>query len=80
MANHKRTLPPEIQELLDRVRTYRINESFFVPGVTRGDLEFLRQPCLRQGTPISIHYVARDEKHGQAGVRVFRKEGEYDNL
>lgn len=80
MAKRGRPLPPEIQELLDRVKTYRVNDSFFVAGATRSELEFLRRPCLTQGTPVSIQHVELDEIYQQPGVRVWRKEGAYDEL
>lgn len=80
MAKRGRPLPPDVQQLVDRVRRYRIGDSFFVPGATRGEVEFLRRPCLSQGTPISICRVELDEIYQQPGVRVWRREGSYDEL
>lgn len=80
MAKRGRPLPPAIQELVDKVKKYRIGDSFFVPDATRSDVEFLRRPCAARGTPISIVRVEMDEIYQQPGVRVWRREGAYDEL
>ena len=75
-----RPIAPEVQALIDKLKRYRIDDSFFVPGASRADVEFLRKPAHTQGIGIAICQVALDEIYQQAGVRVFRKEGAYDEL
>lgn len=54
--------------------------SFFIEGVVPADVEFLRPMCKRQDIKISIRRTESDSIYGSAGVRIWRKESEYDEL
>lgn len=75
-----RTSKKEIEAFVLKVRAMRIGTSFFVPDVTRQQMEWLRRPVLRAGVGITIVRVECDEIYQCPGVRVWREEGEYDEL
>lgn len=75
-----KTAAAQMKVLIDKVIRMPIGASFFVPEATRLDMEFLRRPVLRAGCGIRIAQVALDEIYQQPGVRVWREEGEYDEL
>ncbi len=54
--------------------------SFFVEGLSRHDLEFLRKPVTKAGVGIQIVETLKDEIYGVAGTRVWRCAGDYDEL
>lgn len=70
----------EIATILHKLKRYRPGDSFFIEGAKRSDVEFLRRPAKDQGVGISIVHVDCDEIYHLPGVRVFRKEGEFDQL
>lgn len=71
---------PETQAQLKQFAAMPVGRSFFVPDVRRADLEYLRRPAITMGLGIRILQVALDEVYQQPGVRVWREEGEYDEL
>jgi hypothetical protein len=75
-----KTTDPQIKALVDRFVRMRPGQSFFIPEVTRRDVEFLRRPVVRIGCGIKIIQVEQDDIYLQPGVRVWREEGEYDEL
>lgn len=75
-----RKADPRIQAYVDKFVRFRIGQSFFVPGATTADLEFLRKPFLRAGVGMVMRRVERDEIYAVPGVRVWRLAGEYDEL
>jgi hypothetical protein len=58
----------------------RLNASFFVEGAQRQELEFLRAACKSAGLVISMRHVEVDEIYKTAGVRIWRREGSWDEL
>lgn len=75
-----KTAEQQVRVLVDKIVRMRIGQSFFVPDVKRADMEFLRRPVVRAGCGIRIAQVAEDEIYFQPGVRIWREEGEYDDL
>ena len=73
-------LNAETQAQLKQFAAMPVGRSFFVPGVRRVDLEYLRRPALAMGLGIRIMQIAVDDIYQQPGVRVWREEGEYDEL
>lgn len=71
---------PELQEILDDFARLRVGASIFIQGVTRADVESIRQPLISMGVGVRIVKTDCDPKHGCAGVRLWRKKGEYDEL
>jgi hypothetical protein len=69
-----------LQGYVNKVATMRVGQSFFVEGVKRAHLEFLRKPCVTAGVNLTIREVELDEIYQTAGVRVWREHGEYDEL
>lgn len=57
-----------------------VDDSFFVEGAKRRDLEFLRKPVTALGAGIQIAEVEKDEIYGVAGTRVWRRTGIIDEL
>lgn len=75
-----RTANAQVTTLVNKVKAMVIGHSFFVEGVDREDMEFLRRPLVKLGVGVSIRRIERDEIYQAAGVRVWREEGEYDEL
>jgi hypothetical protein len=75
-----RQVDPATQELIQRFLDMAPGHSFFVEGLTRLDLEFLRKPASRAKVGIRIAETLNDEIYGVAGTRVWRIAGEYDEL
>lgn len=71
---------PEMQEIVDAFARLRIGASVFIKGVSRADVECIRQPLVAMGVGVSIVKTDCDSVHGCAGVRLWRKKGEYDEL
>lgn len=70
----------QIAVLVDKFVRMKPGQSFFIPDVSRADVEFLRRPVVRIGCGIKIIQVESDEIYFQPGVRIWREEGEYDEL
>lgn len=70
----------ETQQMIDAIEKMRIGHSFFIEGVQRSDVEFLRRPARIRGVGIAIKNVARDEIYQVPGVRVWRQEGACDEI
>lgn len=75
-----RTAQHQVKVLVNKVLAMRIGTSFFVEGVSADDMTFLRRPVLRAGAGIRIITVECDEIYQCYGTRVWREEGEYDEL
>lgn len=75
-----KTAEQQKNTLIQKVIRMRIGDSFFVPDATRVDMEFLRRPVLRAGCGIRMVQVNLDDIYQQPGVRVWREEGEFDDL
>lgn len=75
-----RTEHEVIEEYVSKLRNMRLGASFFVPDVTRQQMEWLRRPAVRAGLGITIARVECDEIYQAPGVRVWRQEGPYDEL
>lgn len=75
-----KTAQSQVDVLIKKFERMRIGQSFFVEGVKRTDMEFLRRPAQRLGLGIRIMHVESDEIYCVPGVRVWREEGEYDDL
>jgi len=75
-----RTADIQTKVLVDKIAAMVIGKSFFIPGVTREDVEFIRRPVVRMGCGIRIAQVEEDEIYCVPGVRIWREEGEYDEL
>lgn len=75
-----KTAAAQMKVLIEKVIRMPVGASFFVPEATRPDMEFLRRPVMRAGCGIRIAQVALDEIYQQPGVRVWREEGQYDEL
>ncbi len=58
----------------------KIGSSFFVADATPPDLAFLRRPLKVAGVGVRILEVEVDEIYQCHGVRVWREEGQYDQL
>ena len=69
---------PRIQGYVDAFAKFRPGQSFFVPGVKRKDVEFLRQPFVDAGLGVVFREVEMDEIHLQSGVRIWRQAGPLD--
>lgn len=74
----KKARSARIQAYIDQFARFKVGQSFFVPGVKRKNLEFLRQPFVDAGLACLMREVERDEIYGVAGVRVWRQHGQYD--
>jgi hypothetical protein len=70
----------QTQVLVNKMAYMKPGQSFFVEGVCREDMEFLRRPVVRMGIGIRIVEVECDEIFQCHGVRVWREEGDYDVL
>lgn len=75
-----RTADAQIKTLVTKMTYMKPGTSFFVEGVGREDMEFLRRPVLKMGMGIRIVEVEFDEIYHCHGVRVWREEGDYDVL
>jgi hypothetical protein len=75
-----KTAEQQTRVLVEKLKRMMPGQSFFVPDVTRADMEFLRRPVVKAGVGIRIAQVEEDEIYFQPGVRVWREEGEYDEL
>lgn len=75
-----KTADQQTRVLVEKMKRMLPGQSFFVPDVKRADMEFLRRPVVRAGVGIRIAQVEEDEIYFQPGVRVWREEGEYDEL
>lgn len=71
---------PTIKTYVDLFKNFKVGESCFVAGQTTRDLEFLRMPFKRAGLGVRIVAVQNDEIYQQPGVRIYREEGEFDEL
>jgi hypothetical protein len=76
----EKTGQAQVKVLVDRFVRMLPGQSFFIPDVTRKDVEFLRRPVLRIGCGIKILEVEQDEIYQAPGVRIWREEGPYDEL
>lgn len=76
----EKTGKQQVKVLVDRFVRMLPGQSFFIPDVTRLDVEFLRRPILRKGCGIKIMEVEQDEIYLAPGVRIWREEGTYDEL
>lgn len=82
-APRKRNRPyrnPTVIKVLEKFAEMTPGQSFFVPGATKRDLDFLRRPLTREGFGYTMRYVECDEIYQTSGVRVWRQHGEYDEL
>ena len=75
-----RTAQSQVKILIDKFVRMRPGESFFMADASREDVEFLRRPVIKMGVGIRIVEVERDEIYQARGVRIWRKEGSYDEL
>lgn len=75
-----KTAAQQINVLVQKIVRMRPGESFFIADVQPGDVEFLRRPVLATGCGLMIRRVELDEIYQQPGVRIWREEGEYDEL
>lgn len=75
-----RTAAAQTRVLVEKMTWMKPGESFFVEGVNREDMEFLRRPVVKMGMGIRIVEVECDEIYHCYGVRVWREEGPYDEL
>jgi hypothetical protein len=71
---------PQVAWYVEQILTMRPDTSVFVPDATSDQLEFLRKPVREAGAGIEIVRVENDEIYCKPGVRLFRREGEYDQL
>ena len=71
---------PQIAQYVALILRMQPGMSVFVPDATTEQLEFLRKPVQKAGADIELCHVAEDEIYQQPGVRLFRREGEYDEL
>jgi hypothetical protein len=69
-----------LEQHVEAILALKIDASCFVEGATSAQLEFLRKPVADAGAKIEIIQVTSDEIYGVPGVRIFRREGEYDQL
>lgn len=76
----EKTGKQQIKVLIDKFVRMKPGQSFFIPDVTRLDVEFLRRPVQRIGCGIKVAEVQQDEIYLMPGVRIWRLEGEYDEL
>ena len=76
----EKTGQQQIDVIVRKFIAMKPGESFFIADVEPGDVEFLRRPALAAGCGITIRRVEHDEIYLQAGVRIWREEGEYDEL
>lgn len=75
-----RTQRQIIDAFVAKFQAMRIGESFFIPDVNRQDMEWFRRPALRAGLGVRMARVECDDIYQCPGVRVWREEGEYDEL
>jgi len=75
-----KTADQQTRVLVEKMKRMLPGQSFFVPDVKRADMEFLRRPVVKAGVGIRIAQVEEDEIYFQPGVRIWREEGEYDEL
>lgn len=71
---------PQLQQHVVAIRKMRIGDSVFVPDVRTDALEYLRKPVERIGVKIELVRVECDEIYQGPGVRLYRREGTYDEL
>lgn len=69
---------PVLRKYVEQFANFKPGQSFFVEGVTRKDVEFLRRPFVDAGLGLTMREVEQDEIYGVAGVRVWRLHGDYD--
>jgi hypothetical protein len=69
-----------LQGYVNKIAAMRVGQSFFVESASRADLEFLRKPCVQYGVNLTIREVECDEIYQVAGTRVWREQGEFDEL
>ncbi len=71
---------PDIERYVEQILSMKVDSSVFVPDATREQLEFLRKPVTKAGANIEIIQTTNDEIYGTPGVRLYRRNGEYDEL
>jgi hypothetical protein len=71
---------PALVKLVDRVAAMRPGQSFFVQGVKKPDMDFIRKPLNNEGLAHTMREVECDEIYQQPGVRFWRLHGEFDEL
>lgn len=71
---------PTLVKVVDKFAAMRPGQSFFVPGVTKKQMDFIRKPLNAEGLGHTMREVDCDEIYQQPGVRVWRLHGEYDQL
>lgn len=76
----EKTGQQQIEVIIKKFIAMKPGDSFFIADVETGDVEFLRRPVLAAGCNIKILRVELDEIYQQAGVRIWREEGAYDDL
>lgn len=65
---------------VDAFLAMAVDDSFFVEGAKRRDLEFLRKPVTALGANIEIAEMKSDPIYGVAGTRVWRRSGLIDEI
>lgn len=70
----------QIKVILHKFAHMLPGQSFFMADCTRADVEFIRRPAQAMGLGITIVQVEVDEIYQQPGVRIWREEGEFDEL
>jgi len=70
----------QVRALVNKVLRMKPGWSFFVEDVEPSDLEFLRRHVVKEKAGIRIVGVDVDEIYQTNGVRVYREQGEYDEL
>lgn len=71
---------PQLVKWVEQILALPIDASVFVPNAQPADLQFLRTPVREAGATIEIVKVNPDEIYGTPGVRLFRREGTFDQL
>ena len=75
-----KTYAQQVKVIVNKFIAMKPGESFFIADVEPDDVEFLRRPAVAAGCGITIRHVELDEIYQQPGVRIWREEGEYDEL
>ncbi len=81
-ATRRRGRPADLarKAQIDAFLKMAVNDSFFVEGAKRSDLEYLRRPVKALGANIEIAEVECDEIYQVAGTRCWRRFGLIDEL
>jgi hypothetical protein len=76
----EKTGQQQINVIVKKFVAMKPGESFFIADLDADDVEWLRRPAVAAGCGITIRRVEHDEIYLQAGVRIWREEGAYDEL